>query len=128
MIEQLTQGIKISVVTGYEGSFLKGRKVNYAFSYNITIENQGKHPVQLTSRYWEIKDSLNIPEIVQGEGVVGQQPVLLPGQQHSYTSGCILSSPHGSMRGHYNMVNLTTERKFSVPIPLFNLHAGFSLS
>ena len=128
MIQQVTQGIKISVKTEFDGTFYKNRKMQYAFAYNITIENQGKDVVQLTSRRWEIKDSLNNTEIVEGEGVIGQKPVLKPGERHSYTSGCLLFSPFGAMKGHYNMVNLATTRKFRVSIPLFNLSAPFSMN
>lgn len=128
MVQQVTQGIKISVKTEFDGTFYKNRKMQYAFAYNITIENQSKDIVQLTSRRWEIKDSLNNTEIVEGEGVIGQKPVLKPGERHSYTSGCLLFSPFGAMKGHYNMVNLATTRKFRVSIPLFNLSAPFSMN
>lgn len=128
MVQQVTQGIKISVKTEYEGTFYKDSKVQYAFSYSVTIENKGKDTVQLSSRYWKIKDSLNHTEVVEGEGVIGKKPILLPGEKHSYTSGCLLRSPMGAMRGHYNMVNLATSQGFKVPIPLFNLSAPFSMN
>ncbi len=128
MVQQLTQGIKISVITEFQGSYLKGHRLQYAFAYTITIENQGKHTVQLTSRYWEIKDSLNNPIVMEGEGVVGIKPILMPGEQHSYTSGCLLFSSMGSMCGYYNLVNLNTGREFKVPIPRFSLTAEFSMN
>lgn len=128
MVQQITQGIRISVKTGYEGTFVKNRKTQYAFSYSVEIENQSKDAVQLTSRFWEIKDSLNHPVIVEGEGVIGQKPILMPGEKHSYTSGCLLNSPIGAMSGHYNMMNFTTAAEFRVPIPLFKLSAEFSLT
>jgi len=128
MVQQVTQGIKISVKTDFEGTFYKNRKMQYVFAYNITIENQGKDTVQLTSRLWEIKDSLNNTEVVEGEGVIGQKPILQPGERHSYTSGCLLLSPFGAMKGYYNMVNFATTRKFRVSIPLFNLSAPFSMN
>jgi ApaG protein len=128
MVQQVTQGIKISVRTGFEGTFNKDRKTQYAFSYSITIENQGNDAVQLTSRHWKIKDSLNRTQEVEGEGVIGQKPILLPGEKHAYTSGCLLFSPFGSMKGHYNMINFATTRKFRVSIPLFNLSAPFSMN
>lgn len=100
----------------------------FAFGYRITIENQSNDSVQLTSRFWKIKDALNKTEIVKGEGVVGKKPVLKPGESHSYKSGCLLTSPFGSMSGHYNMVNFTSTRKFKVKIPSFKLSAPFALN
>lgn len=128
MIQQVTSGIKISVETSFEGSFYKNHKMTFAFGYHITIENQSKDSVQLTSRFWKIKDSLNHTGIVQGEGVIGKKPVLKPGESHTYNSGCILSSPFGSMRGHYNMINFTSSKKFKVTIPSFKLSAPFALN
>lgn len=128
MVQQVTQGIRISVRTEYEGSFIKDRTIQHAFSYSITIENQSKDTVQLISRFWKIKDSLNNPTVVQGEGVIGEKPILLPGEKHSYTSGCLLESPMGAMCGHYNLINFSTMKKFKVPIPLFNLSAPFSMN
>lgn len=128
MTQQVTQGIKISVKTEFDGTFYKNRKVQYAFAYNITIENQGKDTVQLTDRCWKIKDSLNKTVVVEGEGVIGEKPILKPGERHSYTSGCLLFSPFGAMKGHYDMINFSTSRKFRVSIPLFNLSAPFSMN
>jgi ApaG protein len=79
MIHQVTSGIKISVETNFEGTFYKNYKMHYAFGYKITIENQSKDSVQLTSRFWSIKDALNNTEIVQGEGVIGKNRFLNPG-------------------------------------------------
>ncbi len=128
MIQQVTRGIKISVITSFEGSFYKNQKMTFAFGYHITIENQSKDSVQLTSRFWKIKDALNRNEIVQGEGVIGKKPVLKPGESHTYQSGCLLSSPFGSMKGHYNMINFTSSKKFKVSIPSFKLSAPFALN
>lgn len=128
MTQQITRGIKISVNTTFEGTFYKNYKIHFAFGYCITIENQSKDSVQLTSRFWEIKDALNNVEIVEGEGVIGKKPVLKPGESHTYTSGCLLGSPFGSMKGHYTMVNFTSTRKFKVAIPSFKLSAPFALN
>ncbi|MCB0450044.1 MAG: Co2+/Mg2+ efflux protein ApaG [Confluentibacter sp.] len=128
MVQQVTQGIKISVVTTYEGSFYKNYKIQYAFGYTVTIENQSKDTVQLNARHWEISDALNNIEIVSGEGVVGKKPVLKPGESHTYTSGCLLASPFGAMQGHYNMVNFTTTKNFRVVIPTFKLSAPFAIN
>ena len=78
MVTQITRGIKISVLTSFEGTYFKNYKIHFAFSYEITIENHSKDSVQLMSRHWEIFDSLNDKEIVDGEGVIGKKPVLKP--------------------------------------------------
>ena len=128
MVQLVTQGIKISVKTKHEGSFLQNQSLKHAFSYTITIENQSKDTVQLISRRWKIKDSLNAKTVVEGQGVIGQKPILSPGEKHTYTSGCLLHSPIGAMKGHFVMVNLTTGKTFKVSIPLFNLSAPFSMN
>ena len=128
MVQQVTRGIKISVETNFEGSFYKNYKIQYAFEYTVTIENQSKDSVQLNARHWEILDALNNVEIVSGEGVIGKKPVLKPGESYTYTSGCLLTSPFGAMQGHYSMVNFTTTRKFKVIIPTFKLSAPFAIN
>ena len=128
MITQVTKGIKISVATSFEGTFFKNYKMHFAFGYTITIENQSKDSVQLTSRHWQIYDALNEMELVDGEGVIGKKPVLKPGESHTYSSGCLLTSPIGAMKGHYNMINFTSTRRFQVFIPTFKLCAPFALN
>ena len=128
MVQQVTKGIKISVETNFEGSFYKNYKIQYAFGYTVTIENQSKDSVQLNARHWEILDALNNVETVSGEGVIGKKPVLKPGDTHTYTSGCLLTSPFGAMQGHYSMVNFTTTQKFQVTIPAFKLSAPFAIN
>lgn len=128
MVQQVTKGIKISVITEYVGTYIKDRNLQYSFSYSISIENQSKDTIQLISRHWEIKDSLDHTTVVQGEGVIGQKPILLSGEKYSYSSGCLLQSPIGAMSGHYTLVNFLTMEKFHVPIPLFNLSAPFSMN
>ena len=128
MVSQITRGIKISVLTNFEGTYLKNHKMHFAFTYHITIENYSKDSVQLTTRHWEISDSLNHPEIVDGEGIVGKKPVLKPGEQHTYSSGCLLMSPFGAMSGYFNMINFTTTKTFKVTVPTFRLSAPFALN
>lgn len=128
MATQITRGIKISVETTFEGTYFKNQNMNYAFSYHITIENHSKDSVQLTTRHWEIFDALNHPEIVDGEGVIGKKPVLKPGESHTYSSGCMLFSPFGSMKGYFTMINFTTTRTFKVTVPSFKLNANFALN
>lgn len=128
MVSQITRGIKISVLTSFEGTYFKNYKIHFAFSYEITIENHSKDSVQLISRHWEIYDSLNDTEFVDGEGVVGKKPVLKPGESHTYNSGCLLSSPFGSMKGYFNMINFTSTRSFRVMVPTFKLSTPFALN
>ncbi|MCU4189674.1 Co2+/Mg2+ efflux protein ApaG [Flavobacterium sp. HXWNR29] len=128
MVSQITRGIKISVLTSFEGTYFKNYKIHFAFTYHVSIENQSKDSVQLNSRHWEIYDALNNTETVDGEGVIGKKPVIKPGENYTYSSGCLLSSPIGAMKGHFNMVNFTTTRSFKVEIPAFKLSAPFAIN
>jgi ApaG protein len=128
MVTQITRGIKISVSTSFEGTYFKNYKLHFAFSYHITIENHSKDSVQLMSRHWEILDALNNKEVVDGEGVIGKKPVLKPGENYTYSSGCLLSSPFGAMKGHFNMINFTSTRNFRVIVPTFKLSSPFALN
>ena len=128
MISQITRGIKISVLTSFEGTYFRNYKIHFAFSYEITIENYSKDTVQLNSRHWEIFDSLNNTDIVDGEGVVGRKPVLRPDEKYTYNSGCLLTSPFGAMSGYFNMINLNTAKAFKVIVPSFKLCAPFALN
>ncbi len=128
MVTQITQGIKITVLTSFEGTYFKNYRLHFAFSYQITIENHSKDSVQLITRHWEISDSLNNKEVIDGEGVIGKKPVLRPGESHVYSSGCLLSSSFGAMKGYFNMVNFTSTRNFRVVVPTFKLSAPFALN
>ncbi len=92
----------------------------YAFGYTVTIENQGKLSAQLRSRTWLIADAHGEQQEVHGEGVVGEQPVIPPGTSFRYTSGAILNTPIGSMRGCYHLVG-EDGIEFEAPIPVFTL-------
>jgi ApaG protein len=94
----------------------------YTFAYTITITNTAQVPIQLIARHWLIDDSAGHRQEVKGLGVVGQQPLLAPGESFRYTSGCRLQSPTGTMQGSYFVVSESGER-FDVPIPLFVLEA-----
>lgn len=121
MVQLVTKGIKISVKTKYEGALSRNLHIYHNFSYYITIENRSADTVQLTDRYWEIFDSLNVTEIVKGEGVVGQTPVLAPKDIYTYKSGCILHSNMGTMKGFYTMKHVDSLETFDVAIPSFQL-------
>jgi ApaG protein len=128
MIQQVTKGIKISVLTKYEGAFLKNNVPHYAFRYTIRIDNQSKDVVQLLNRHWKIMESNRRPHYVEGSGVIGKKPILKSGATHTYQSNCLLTSPIGAMKGYYTMVNFTSTEEFEVEIPVFKLAATFALN
>ncbi len=99
--ETVTKGIRVAVKTQF--SHAEPKRNQWFFTYTVRIVNEGSEPVQLISRHWIITDGPNEVEEVKGPGVVGNQPVLAPGQAFEYTSGCPLRTPFGSMRGSYQM-------------------------
>lgn len=121
MVQQVTNGIKISVKTNFEGVSYQNFRMFFSFSYQITIENQSNDCVQLVSRHWNIFDSLKSEQVVEGEGVIGKKPILTPKKSYTYSSYCNLTSPIGSMKGFFNMINFTTTKSFRVFIPTFQL-------
>ena len=94
----------------------------YGFAYTITVHNTGEVPAQLISRHWVINDARGHTEEVKGLGVVGQQPLLAPGESFQYTSGCRLRTPSGTMHGTFHCVSDEGE-PFATPVPLFVLEA-----
>ncbi|WP_447881554.1 Co2+/Mg2+ efflux protein ApaG [Serratia fonticola] len=92
----------------------------YVFAYTVTIRNLGRFDVQLLSRYWLITNSNGRQTEVQGEGVIGEQPIIQPGSEFQYTSGAILETPLGTMEGHYEMVDQQGQ-PFRTAIPVFRL-------
>lgn len=110
----------ISVKARYLAEQSAPERSNYVFSYTMTIKNTGQVAAQLISRHWIIVDSHNRKEEVRGLGVVGHQPLLQPGEQFEYTSGTVLTAPHGSMTGTYFCVAEDGER-FEAKIPEFIL-------
>lgn len=128
MFQQVTKGIKVSVLTRYEGAFLKKGVPHFAFRYTVQIENHSKDMVQLINRHWKIQEANRRPHFVEGPGVIGKKPILKSGEKHSYQSSCLLSSPLGSMSGFYTMVNFSLAKEFDVEIPNFKLSATFTLN
>ena len=126
MIQQITEGIKISVQSNFECSYFDGKGLRFGFNYFIEIENNNSHPIQLISRKWIILDALNENDIVKGEGVVGKQPIIQPFESYRYNSGCALQGPMGCMKGVYNMLRLSDNHEFEVTIPKFRLCADFA--
>ena len=128
MVTAITQGVKISVETIYQDEHSNPANDHYMFAYRIEIENLSDFAIQLMRRQWFIFDSNGSVRDVEGEGVVGIQPVIDPGQSYSYVSGCNLKTDIGSMKGHYSMQRLVDETKFTVDIPEFELMVPYRLN
>ncbi|MEZ4919692.1 MAG: Co2+/Mg2+ efflux protein ApaG [Saprospiraceae bacterium] len=116
-----TNGITVRVETQYLPAHSNARAKKFLFGYHITIENGSPFTVQLLSRVWDIWDSNGIRRKVEGEGVVGQQPMLAPGEVHSYSSYCNLMTEIGKMSGAYLMVREHDQAEFYARIPEFQL-------
>lgn len=118
--EAVTKGIRVRVRTQYDPSRSMPQLNQWFFLYTVQISNEGSETVQLLTRHWIITDATGQVEEVKGPGVVGEQPVLSPGQSFEYTSGCPLPTPFGSMRGTYQMMTTGGDR-FDVQIAEFTL-------
>jgi ApaG protein len=99
----LTEGIRVRVQSHYLADQSSPRDDRYVFAYTITISNESQSTAQLRTRHWIITDGRGTIEEVRGDGVVGEQPRLSPGQSFQYTSGCVLTTPIGTMQGTYRM-------------------------
>jgi ApaG protein len=104
MSSALTDGILVEVRPEFRGDRSEPGRHRWLFSYTVTVTNRGTAPAQLRARHWIIVDGRGEREDVEGEGVVGYQPRLEPGQSFTYTSFCVLPTPHGSMQGTYRLV------------------------
>ncbi len=124
MVTAITEGIKVSVEAVYQSEFSSPHQQHYVFTYKVTIENHGSATIQLMRRKWEISDAGELAKVVEGDGVVGQQPVLEPGAKHHYVSGCNLKSGMGKMKGHYFMERLVDGKVLEITIPEFQLIAN----
>ncbi|MFT3931844.1 MAG: Co2+/Mg2+ efflux protein ApaG [Spongiibacteraceae bacterium] len=115
-----SSAIKIDVVTRYLPDQSAPNENRFVFAYTITISNRGADAVRLLSRHWRITDANNRVQEVRGEGVVGEQPLIAPGDSYTYTSGSMLETPVGTMEGSYQMIG-TDGLRFDAPIPVFSL-------
>jgi ApaG protein len=125
MTSLISEGVEVSVETFYQPDYSEPLQSEYMFAYRITIENHNPFPVKLHRRHWFIFDSNGSHREVEGEGVVGVQPILQPGENYQYVSGCNLRTDMGRMYGTYEMENLNSRRHFSVSIPSFDMIAPF---
>src|SRR5919201_2438934 len=118
--EAVTNNVRVEVESQYAPEHSQPFQNHWFFYYTVRITNEGEETVQLLSRHWIVTDASGHVEEVRGPGVVGEQPVLGPGQSFEYTSGCPLTTPFGSMHGTYQMVNARGDR-FDAAIASFTL-------
>lgn len=126
MSTTVTQDIRVTVRSRYEAVHSDPKVGRFLFSYRITIANHGKDTVQLRSRHWIIRDSLAATREVEGPGVVGETPVLRPGEEFTYSSACDLRSGLGAMTGTYRMHRINDGREFDVVIPELQLRFPYA--
>lgn len=123
-----TAGIKVSVETHYNAKLSHPLSSHYFFAYHITIINTSDYTVQLKKRHWYIFDSNGIKSEVEGDGVIGEQPILAPGQSYQYVSGCYLITDTGKMHGIYFMEREIDGKLFNVKIPEFLMIVPYKLN
>lgn len=128
MVSKVSSGVRISVETFYQPEYSNTGNSEYMFAYRITIENNNPFPVKLISRHWYIFDSVGTIREVEGEGVVGIQPMIKPNEKYQYMSGCNLSSEIGRMHGTYLFVNMFTQKEFTGHIPAFEMFVPAKLN
>lgn len=127
MYVAVTSGIRVVVRSQFLSEQSDLRAGRYVFAYTIRISNESDRTVQLRSRHWRILHGNGKSEEVRGPGVVGKQPVIVPGAEFRYTSGCVLTTPHGTMQGTYDM-SLEDGSTLEVEIPAFSLAAPHTLN
>ncbi len=117
----VTAGIRVSVRSIFLPEQTNAHENNYVFAYRINIKNESLTTIQLLRRYWDICDGLGNRKVVSGDGVIGRQPIIQPGEEYTYTSGTSFQTPIGKMSGFYTMLNLADNSEFNVQIPTFLL-------
>ncbi len=125
-----TNGVKVTVLPVFLESQSTPEDNHFLWAYHIRIENNTSEEIQLKTRYWRITDSFGRVQEIRGGGVVGEQPIIKPGEAYEYTSGTPLSTPSGVMVGHYQM-ETSDGKTFHVEIPAFSLdspHQTISLN
>lgn len=128
MANKISEGMEVSVETFYQPDYSNPISGEYMFAYRITIENHNNFSVKLQRRHWHIFDSNGSYREVEGEGVVGVQPILQPGERYQYVSGCNLRTEMGKMYGSYTMENLNNKKSFEVNIPVFEMVVPFKMN
>ena len=125
MYEAITRQVRVNVVPRFMAEESNPREKVFFWAYTIEIANNGKETVQLKTRYWQITDATGRVQEVRGAGVVGEEPVLAPGESFEYTSGVPLPTPSGFMAGRYGMVTDKGEN-FEIEVPAFSLDSAES--
>lgn len=128
MIQQITEGVNITVEVFYNREQSNPLSNEFTFAYKISIDNYANFPIKLLRRYWKIIDSNGSIREVEGDGVVGQQPVLEPGESFQYMSGASIRTEIGKMYGRYQMENMLNKKLFDVNIPEFDLISPHKLN
>lgn len=128
MVSKISEGVKISVESFYQPDYSNPGNNEFMFAYRITLENHNDFTVKLLRRHWFIFDSNGQNREVEGEGVVGAQPILQPGKHYQYVSGCNLRTEMGRMYGTYLMENQNNKTTFTVKIPPFEMVAPVKLN
>jgi ApaG protein len=128
MISKISEGINVTVETFYQPDYSNPVNSEYMFAYRITIENNNSFPVKLLRRHWYIYDAAGTVREVEGEGVVGVQPQINPGESYKYISGCNLRTEIGKMYGSYLMENVNSRKQFDVAIPVFEMTVPFKMN
>jgi ApaG protein len=123
-----TRDIRVTVQAYYIPDQSKPEEAHFVWAYRVVIENTGPQTVQLLRRSWQITDALGRTQEVHGDGVVGETPVLGPGERFEYTSGTPLTTPGGFMRGTYHMIDREDGAAFDVAVPAFSLDSPFQHS
>jgi ApaG protein len=124
----VTNGIRVSVETFYQEDYSRPDEGKFIFAYRITIKNESDYTVQLLRRHWYIVDSNGTVREVEGEGVIGEQPILKPGQSHQYVSWSHLTTEIGKMHGNYLFMRQSDGSRFNATIPEFHLMAPFKMN
>ncbi len=127
MYSQTTRSITVTVTPTFLEDQSSPTDDHYVWAYQVQIENSGDEDVTLKNRYWRITDSLGRVQEVRGAGVVGEQPLLKPGESFEYTSGTPLSTPSGIMSGSYEMEGLNGE-SYEVLVPAFSLDSPYEVA
>jgi len=128
MVQLITEGISITVETFYNNEQSNPLLNEHSFAYRVSIDNFSNFPIKLLRRHWQIFDSNATHREIEGEGVVGQQPILEPGESFQYMSGVSIRTEIGRMLGKYQMENLLNKKMFSINIPAFELVAPHKLN
>lgn len=118
----ITEGVTVRVAVNFLPEQSRPEAGKWFWVYHVRIENRGHEPVRLMTRHWRITDARGMVSLIDGEGVVGEQPLIEPGHSHDYVSGCPLTTPHGSMEGFYTF-HRADGTPLEVRIPFFPLSA-----